>query len=314
MEKIRSQKKSEKFKIRIRKNQESRKIKKSESKKIKNQKKSEKFTKELEKSGQLAFLDVSIQQMEDGSLATRIYKKPTHMNRYLQYLSHHLVNQKVSVARTLFSRANCITSNNEKKIEEFHQITKTLKNNGFPSNKCSFKKYLKNHNFRKTEKLKRFTLIPYVQGVSEPISRILIQVGIGVALKPHHTLSSLFGKPKDVINFEQKRGLVYQISCWDCNAVYVCETGRSVRTRKREHVDAVKTFNTKKSVLSQHVMDFDHRIDWDNVKILKSESHAYRRRVAESFLINQKACSCNVINRNDGANFPTVYSVFVSNK
>ena len=61
-------------------------------------------------------------------------------------------------------------------------------------------------------------------------------------------------------------------------------------------------------------MDFDQRIDWDNIKILKSESHAYRRRVAESFLINQKACSCNVNNRNDGANFPTVYSAFVSNK
>ena len=50
-----------------------------------------------------------------------------------------------------------------------------------------------------------------MQGVSEPISRILTQVGMGVALKPHHTLSSsLFRKPKDVINFEQKRGLVYQ--------------------------------------------------------------------------------------------------------
>ena len=218
------------------------------------------------------------------------------------------------MARTLFSRANSITSNNEKKIKEFHQITKTLKNNGFPSNKCSFKKYLKNHNFSKTQKLKRFISIPYVQGVSEPITRILTQVGIGVALKPHHTLSSLFRKPKDVINFEQKRGLVYQISCRDCNAVYVGKTGRSVRTRKREHADAIKTFNTKKSALNQHVMEIDHRIDWDNVKILKSESHAYRRRVAESFLINQKACSCNDINRNDGANFPTVYSVFVSNK
>ena len=65
--------------------------------------------------------------------------------------------------------------------------------------------------------------------------------------------------------------------------MYVDETGRSVRTRKRENVDAVKTFNTKKSALSQHVMDFDHRIHWDNVKILKSESHAYRRRVVESF-------------------------------
>ena len=87
------------------------------------------------------------------------------------------------------------------------------------------------------------------------------QVGIGVALKPHHTLSSLFSKPKDVINFEQKRGLVYQISCRHCNAVYVGETGRSVRTRKREHADAVKIFNTEKSAVSQHIMDFDHRID-----------------------------------------------------
>ena len=72
-----------------------------------------------------------------------------------------------------------------------------------------------------------------MQGVSEPISRIFIQVGIGEALKPHHTLSSLFRKPKDAINFEQKRGLVYQISCRDCIAVYVGERGRSVRTKKR---------------------------------------------------------------------------------
>ena len=60
---------------------------------------------------------------------------------------------------------------------------------------------MQNHNIRKTEKLKRFTSIPYVQGVSEPISRILTQVGIGVALKPHHTLSSLFCKPKDALYF-----------------------------------------------------------------------------------------------------------------
>ena len=38
-------------------------------------------------------------------------------------------------------------------------------------------------------------------------------------------------------------------------------TGLGVRTRKRGHVDAVKTFNVKRSALSQHVMYFDHRID-----------------------------------------------------
>ena len=187
-----------------------------------------KFSKELEKLGQLAFLDVNVKQLKDGSLATSVYRKLTHTDRCLQYSSHHPVNQKVNMARTLFSRANRITSNNEKKIEEFHQITKTLKNNGFPSSKCSFKKYLQNHRIRKTEKLKRFTSTPYVQGVSEPISRILIQVGIGVALKPHHTL---FRKPKDVINFEKERGLMHHISCRDSNAVHVGETARSVNRK-----------------------------------------------------------------------------------
>ena len=55
----------------------------------------------------------------------------------------------------------------KKKIEDFHQITKTLKNNGFPSGKCSLKKYLQYHNIRKTETVYFDT---YVQGVSEPMS------------------------------------------------------------------------------------------------------------------------------------------------
>ena len=89
----------------------------------------------------------------------------------------------------------------------------------------------------------------------------MTQVGIGMALKPHHTLPSLFPKPKDVINFKQKRGLVYQICGRDCNAVRVDETERSVRTRKRKYVDEVKTFSPKCQALCQHVINFDHRID-----------------------------------------------------
>ena len=43
-------------------------------------------------------------------------------------------------------------------------------------------------------------------------------------------------------------------------------------------------------------MNFDHRIDWENVKTLKSESHVDKRRFAESILINQKGCLFNVTN------------------
>ena len=64
---------------------------------------------------------------------------------------------------------------------------------------------------------------------------------------------------------------------------------------------------------SVNKLDFHNRIDWDDVKLLKSESHGYRHRLAESFLINQKALSLNGI-CNDGANFPVVNSVFTANK
>ena len=79
-------------------------------------------------------------------------------------------------------------------------------------------------------------------------------------------LSSIFRKTKDPIDFEKKRGLVNQISCRDCDAVYIGETGRSVKTRIREHVIAVKDFNPKKSALCQHILEHDHVIDCEKVR------------------------------------------------
>ena len=43
------------------------------------------------------------------------------------------------------------------------------------------------------------------------------------------------------INFEQKRGTVHNIFCWNCSAMSVVEMGRCVKTRKREHGDAIRT-------------------------------------------------------------------------
>ena len=151
--------------------------------------------------------------------------------------------------------------------------------------------------------------LPYKQEVTEPIKRVLQQIGVGVAMKPIFPLSSKFPKPKDCVLDHEKSGLIYQISCCDCDAVYTREMGRSITTRKREHVDAVKNFDVKKSALCQHVLDKDHVIDLGDEEILKRESHWHRRRVAEGFLINQTALSMNVLNRNDGMIVPSVYNV-----
>ena len=83
---------------------------------------------------------------------------------------------------------------------------------------------------------------------------LLVEFWLRVVLKPHHSLSSLFLKLKDDINFEL--GMVYQNACRVCNAVHAGEAGRSVRERKRLNVDAFETFNSKNQPgISQHLMD-----------------------------------------------------------
>ena len=73
------------------------------------------------------------------------------------------------------------------------------------------------------------TVVPWVQNLTEPIKRVLQQAGVGVAMKPVCVLSNVFFKPTDKVLDKEKSGLVYQISCRDCDAVYIRETGRILR-------------------------------------------------------------------------------------
>ena len=124
-------------------------------------------------------------------------------------------------------------------------------------------------------------------------------------------LSSVFCKPKDLNVKSEKSGLVYEIPCRDCDAVHIGETGRSIKTRKREHFDAVKRMDVKKSALCQNIVDFDHFIAWDETKVLKMEAIYSKRRTVESFFINQRATEVNVLNRIDGANMSVVYGLLM---
>jgi len=67
----------------------------------------------------------------------------------------------------------------------------------------------------------------------------------------------------------------------------------------------------KKFALCQHVANCDHFIAWDDAKILKMEQNYSKRRIAECYFINKRASEINVINRNDGANLPSVYGMLI---
>ena len=72
--------------------------------------------------GSIPFLDTLITPNNDGSLQTKVYRKPTHTNQYLKWDSHHAISNKYSVISSLLHRANDICSSQELLEEEEKHI------------------------------------------------------------------------------------------------------------------------------------------------------------------------------------------------
>ena len=72
--------------------------------------------------------------------------------------------------------------------------------------------------------------VPYIQGVSEVVTRILLDINVQVHMKPYRTLRRILSHPKDRIPDDDKSSIMYKINCRDCDASYVGETGRALKT------------------------------------------------------------------------------------
>ena len=68
------------------------------------------FTVEVEVEGKLPFLDVNLHHAMDGTISATVYRKPTHTGLYLNFTSHHPLEHKLSVIKTLHHRAQSIVS------------------------------------------------------------------------------------------------------------------------------------------------------------------------------------------------------------
>ena len=85
-----------------------------------------KFTREEEHERFLAFQDVLITRVPEGTQQTKVFRKPTHTDRYLPFSSHHPLQQKLSIHELFFSRAESIVKENEIKKKEIRTINNTL--------------------------------------------------------------------------------------------------------------------------------------------------------------------------------------------
>ncbi|XP_072041390.1 uncharacterized protein [Amphiura filiformis] len=146
-----------------------------------------KFTIEPENNKQLPFLDILITRKEDGNLKVQVYRKPTHTDQYLHFESHHPLQHKFGVVKTLFHRADNIVTEKEDHDQELSHIMGALSRCGYKnwtfSNATQKKKPKTNSTAVTSDSgFKRKTLLPYVKRVSAKLKRIFGTYSVQTAL------------------------------------------------------------------------------------------------------------------------------------
>ncbi|XP_072022385.1 uncharacterized protein [Amphiura filiformis] len=265
-----------------------------------------KFTIEREENGQIAMLDTMINRKEDGTLKVTIYRKPTHTDQYLSMDSHHPLQHKLGVIRTLEHRANTLVSDPEDKIAELEHIRQVLGHSGYKRSHFA----IANSNNPPTRNQpdsvpssRGHVTIPYARVVSEGLRRVLTKQGIQVHFKPRNTLRELLVSPKDKIRKEERCHTVYNIACQSCNATYIGETKRPLGVRSREH-------KREPSPVALHVRITGHSIPTEQVKIIDQDESWFGRGVREACHIRINKSD---LNRDAGRYYlPAVYNSLLS--
>ena len=100
--------------------------------------------------------------------------------------------------------------------------------------------------------------LPYVEGTSEELRRILKSHKIRSTFYTENTLGKLLSKPKDQVATEDKNNIVYEIDCSNCEAVYFGESKQSFKLRSDEHKRSVRNCSCDKSEIAKHCWEVDH--------------------------------------------------------
>ena len=248
------------------------------------------FTIEHESNGKLPFLDTLITR-DNGKLVVDIYRKPTHTDRYLDFNFHHDKKHKTSTAETLLHRALNLPNTQDGRNRETARVCAALHSNGYPSKITEdiIRKKTKPPPSTPTpEELvgmffnwveppyRNFATLPYIKGITEPLTRILRDHDIRVTSKPIRTLQQHFPVPKFRPSEEDRCNVIYKIPCASCPWSYIGETKRSFSTRKKEHIRNTKHCAINSNV-AKHAWAFDHTIDFTGAKIIDTANNRTRK-------------------------------------
>ena len=233
------------------------------------------FTLERPVDNTIPFLDMKIRLLEDGSIETMWYRKPTDTGMTLNFHAIAPLKYKRNVIQGLVHRIYNATSTWDNFNIGMEDGIRILKENQYPEDlsrrilnstltrlktgDCGAKP-IRNDT---EERVKKWMFLPYCGHATDTYIRKLTNMGalirpIITTTKVKDVLPTL--KPK--IPKEFQSNLVYQFKCSRCNSTYVGKTCRHLLTRVQEH----KT--KKKQVIRKHADACNTEVTMDDFKIL----------------------------------------------
>ena len=203
----------------------------------------------------------------------------------------HEKKHKISTASTLLNRASNLPSTSAGTSKELIYVTNALESNGYPQSFISntLKKKPPPETTPSPEELvgmffkwadpnsdRGFAVLPYIKGLTEPLTKLLRNNGIRTTSRPLKTLQQESVSPKSRPPVDQQTNVVYKIPCADCPWSSIGETGRCLRTRVKEHTRNTKAVK-KGSNMATHAWLNDHSIDFRSVHVIDKGNFRVRK-------------------------------------
>ncbi|BHF80974.1 hypothetical protein SprV_0702410300 [Sparganum proliferum] len=184
--------------------------------------------------------------------------------------------------RTLYSRAETYCSEPDDRRTELRYLQRLFMANGYPRNFIERSRQSKPGQNRVTEQPKVWRALPYIDGVSEAVSRLIRPLGIGIAHRPDSTIRHLVMRPKAPLPRGETKNVIYRVQCNSCEANYFGETGKQLQTRVNEHMRAVRRMDPL-SLVAEHCADSGHTFAFQNAKILGRGNDRVARETIEAW-------------------------------
>ena len=116
--------------------------------------------------------------------------------------------------------------------------------NGFERQKVQ--KYMqedkRERNESEEQQCRGMIIVPYIRGLSEQLKRLASKHSFRTTFKPGNKIKKLKATTQQALG-EKQKSVVYEIPCKCKKAVYVGETSRLFKVRKKEHESEVRLTN-----------------------------------------------------------------------